>query len=441
MNQAVAGIDYYRAEFARVRDRLPGGARVAAAREAALAHFLDRGFPSLREEDWKYTSVAPIERKAFRTAEAPDARGVTLEALSFAGLDCHRLVFVDGHCVPALGATDELPTGAAVETLGVALADTDDDLALRIAVDEGSSSFVAMNAAFTADGARVRVPAGMTIERPLHLLFIASTEAAGLAQYPRVLIELGAGARLTVIEHYAGPEEAGTFTNTVTSVTLEEGAALEHYKIQEETEQAYHVGSFEAALAAGSRLVQHSISIGARIARHDVRVRLAGREAGVVLNGLYLARGRQHVDHHTRVDHLVPHTTSEEYYRGVINDHGRGVFNGKVVVHPQAVKSAAHQSNKNLLLARHAEVDTKPELEIYADDVQCSHGATVGQLDTAALFYLRSRGIDEHTARSLLVYAFADDVIARVGLRPVRARLEARVLGRMPDAERLREFV
>lgn len=441
MNQAVTGIDYYRAEFARMQDRLPGGARSAAVREAARAHFLARGFPTLREEDWKYTSVAPIERRAFRTAEAPGAGGVRVQALLFAGLDCHRLVFVDGYCARSLGALDGLPAGAAVDTLGAALAEDDGDLAERLAVDERTSSFVAMNAAFTADGARIRLPAGMTVEQPLHLLFIASAEAAGLAQYPRVLIELGAGAQLTVIEHYTGPEEAGTFTNTVTAVTLDEGAVLEHYKIQEETEQAYHVGSFDAALAAGSRLVQHSISIGARLARHDLRVRLAGREAGVVLNGLYLARGRQHVDHHTRVDHLVPHTTSEEYYRGVINDYGRGVFNGKVVVHPQAYKSAARQSNKNLLLARHAEVDTKPELEIYADDVQCSHGATVGQLDAAALFYLRSRGIDEHTARSLLVYAFADDVIARIGLQPVRARLEARVLGRMPDAERLREFV
>lgn len=443
MNHALTGVEHYRGEFARVRDTLPGGPELAALREAALAEFARRGFPGIRDEDWRYTSMAPIERHAFGTAAGGQVSANALAPLLFAGLDCHLLVFVDGRFDAALSRAGELADGVRLQSLREALAHDGARLAplLDLGGDRAPSPFVAMNTAFTADGAWLEVPRGVTMARPVHLLFLATDPSAGLAQYPRVLIEAGAGAAVTVIEHYVGLEGAANLTNTVTTVRLGDAAALEHYKLQQESAQALHVGWMDVEQGRDSRFTQHSISLGARLARHDIRVRLAAPGAGAVLNGLYLARDRQHVDHHTRVDHLVAHTSSEEDYRGVLDGHGRGVFNGKVVVHEQAQKSVARQSNRNLLLAATAEIDTKPELEIYADDVQCSHGATVGQLDEQALFYLRSRGIDAETARTLLIYAFADDVVMRLALAPVRQRLEAEVLGRMPDADKLRNFV
>lgn len=439
----MTGVEHYREEFARLRHELPGGTALAPVREAALARFLDAGFPTLREETWKYTNVRPIARKAFRasaTAGAPPAQGV-LADFGAGALGDIRLVFVDGHHVASLGALDGLPADTRIESLATAIGRDAAALRARFETDDDAPAFAAMNAALGGDGVFVSVPADTRLAATLHLLFLTTAATADLAQYPRVVIELGDGAEADVIEHYAGVAEATSFTNTVTLARLGRGAKLQHVKLQQEAPNTYHIGWMGVEQERDSELVQHSISLGARLARHDLRVRLAGAGASATLRGLYVARGRQHVDHHTRVDHLVAHTVSEEIYRGVLNDHARGVFNGKVVVHEQAVKSVAHQSNRNLLLAPTAEIDTKPELEIYVDDVQCSHGATVGQIDATALFYLRSRGIELDTARSLLVYAFADDVLAGLTHAGLRARVETEVLGRLPDADRLKQFV
>jgi Fe-S cluster assembly protein SufD len=245
-----------------------------------------------------------------------------------------------------------------------------------------------------------------------------------------------------VIESYIGLEDAAeNLTNAVTEIILHAGAALEHYRVQQESVQGYHVSSVHVQQEASSRYESHVIALGGALSRTDIETRLAAAGAETVLNGLYMAGGRQHVDHHTRIDHLAPHTRSAEYYRGVLAGRARAVFNGKVVVHPDAQKTDAHQTNANLLLSADAEVDTKPELEIYADDVKCSHGATVGQLDEDALFYLRARAIDLETARSLLTYAFAEDIISRMRFKPIRERLSRLVLGRLPEQELIREFV
>ncbi len=440
MSGTASALETYRDEFARLAPGLSGAGGARAARAAALEQFLARGLPTTREEDWKYTNVATLGRRAYPLAARADA-GAQAGAIAPLLIEgAHTLVFLDGHPEPALSRAADLPAGARIVFMREALARGEDPAAL-LAVPESASSFAHMNAALGPDGVLVELAPDCAIEAPVHLLFVATGAATGHAQYPRVVIRAGRGARATVIEHYAATGETGHLTSAVTLVTLGEGSAIDHYRVQEEAAQAHHVGLVDATLQASSRLVQHSIALGGRLARVDVRVRLAAAGAEVMLNGLYCGRERQHLDHHTRIDHLVPHTASDEHYRGVLDGHARGVFNGKVVVHPQAQKSVAHQSNRNLLLAPTAEVDTKPELEIYADDVQCSHGATIGQLDAAALFYLRSRGIDERTARGLLVYAFADDIIARVTVPALRRRLEAAVLGRMPDELRMREFV
>ena len=250
-----------------------------------------------------------------------------------------------------------------------------------------------------------------------------------------------ANTEATLIENYIGLDDANYFTNTVTEVSLADGANLQHYKVQQESLNSTHIGNLNVMQQKDSRLISHSISLGGSLVRNDIHSQLAAEGASVVLNGLYMTKGKQHIDNHTRVDHLKPNTHSEENYRGVMNDNSRAVFNGKVIVHPQAQKIEAHQHNANLLLSDNAEIDTKPELEIYADDVKCSHGATVGQLDQDMLFYLRTRAIDEETAKSLLTFAFVEEVISKITLAPLRERLEHLVVGQLPDANLIREFI
>jgi len=256
---------------------------------------------------------------------------------------------------------------------------------------------------------------------------------APTAIFPQVWIRAGRGARVRVIETFKSVANAIGFTNILTDIVAAEQASVEHVKIQDENAKSYHIGNLFIEQARDSEVVSHSLSFGAQLARQDIRVTLDAENAATILNGFYMAEGRQHVDHHTRVDHVAPHTRSEESYKGVLGGAARGVFNGKVVVHPRAFKTDARQSNNCLLLSKDAEADSKPELEIYADDVKCAHGATVGQLDANALFYLRSRGIDADAARRLLTFAFAAEVLNRVPDAPIREALTARVAGRLPD--------
>jgi Fe-S cluster assembly protein SufD len=252
---------------------------------------------------------------------------------------------------------------------------------------------------------------------------------------------LGVNAQAKVIESYGAAGAAAGFTNAVTTVGLADGASLEHYKLQEESEKAFHVARLDVRQARDSRFTSHSVSLGGELTRNDIGAALEAEGAECTLNGLYMVDGRQHVDFHTSVEHTQPRGTSREFYKGILGGRARGVFNGRIHVHPGAQKTDSQQSNQNLLLSRDAEVDTKPELEIYADDVKCSHGATVGQLDPDMLFYLRSRGIDPDAARGLLTYGFAQDVIERMSLDAVRGRLERLIVTRVPDADHVRAMV
>lgn len=426
-------IERYSADFARVEASLPGSriAWLQDARRDALAGFAERGMPTTREEDWKYTDVAAFER---RTLAAPPSRltGAGDDLVGRYALDAawHLLVFVDGRYNPALSRVGTLPKGAMIAGFADVLTREPGLIKAHfIADDRMRQPFALLNTAFAADGAVIRVPADAVIDQPIHLLFL-STGAAS-AVHARNLIIAGANAEMTVIEHYVGEGDAAYFTNAITQVIADENASLALYKLQQESAKAFHIAGIHARQADHSRFASHSISLGAQLARNDISTWL-GMGSDCQLNGLFLADGRRHVDHHTRIDHASPNATSREIYRGILDGAARGVFNGKVVVHQDAQHTDAQQQNHNLLLSKNAEIDTKPELEIYADDVKCTHGATIGQLDDAAMFYLRSRGLDEAAARSLLIYAFAHDIIDRIGLPPLRKFLERQLIERLP---------
>ncbi len=436
--------DRFLADFARVAPLLPG-ARVpwlTRMRHAGLERFAQSGFPSTRDEEWKYTNLAAIEKRDFQAVPQDDdvtsMSSTQFDALALERFPGHRLIFVNGRYVPALSAVGRLPAGVTLQSLADALDRAPDSLQPALTGDSEQTVFGALNAAFMTDGVYIDLPRGTVVEEPIHLFFVATR--ANAAIHPRNVIVAGEGAQLTVIEHYGGADGTTYLTNAVTQIFAARGATVDHYKLQEEALPSFHIAGIHAAQAHGSRLLSHSIALGAALARNDISTTFDAEHCKATLNGLYLVRGRQHVDHHTRIDHLKPDGTSREYYRGLLDGASRGVFNGKVIVHPRAQRTDAHQVNHNLLLSKDAEVDTKPQLEIYADDVKCTHGAAVGQLDDAQLFYLRSRGIDEVTARSLLTYAFARDVIERLRVASLRAALEHTLLARLPQGDRIREL-
>ncbi|MEW6312967.1 MAG: Fe-S cluster assembly protein SufD [Pseudomonadota bacterium] len=432
---------------ARLPQTLPG-ARAAwlwQARQAALERFAARGLPTTRDEEWKYTDVAAVGKRA---SLAPERVGTdekaSVVALEFAQ-ECalpqpgaRRLVFVNGYYEPALSAAGTLPDGVRLGSLAQTLGAGDDDLSAFFAPAAEHTVFANLNTAFATDGAVLHLTPGTAVDAPIYLLFIATAEAGAI--YPRNLIVAEEGSRATVIEHYAGYAGARNFTVAVTQIAVGAGAVLDHYKLLQEGGAALHIAGVHAEQKAGSRFASHSFALGGRLQRNDITVRLAETGCACILNGLYLAADRQLVDHHTRIDHLAPGCSSREYYRGVLDGAARGVFNGKVVVQPGAQKTDAYQANHNLLLSRQAEIDTKPQLEIFADDVKCTHGATVGQLDEDALFYLRCRGIDAELARSMLIHGFANDIIGRVEVPALRAKLEQLLVARLPQGENIEEL-
>jgi Fe-S cluster assembly protein SufD len=436
--------DRFLADFARVARMLPGAGVpwLARLRHAGLERFAQSGFPTTRDEEWKYTSLAAIEKRNFQPVphdgDVMSMSSAQLEALALSRFPGHRLVFVNGWYVPALSAIGRLPAGVKLESLVDALEEAPDSLQPALTDESEQTVFGALNTAFMTDGVYIDLPRGTVVEEPIHLFFVATRADAAI--HPRNVIVAGEGAQLTVIHHYAGADGTTYLTNAVTQIFAARGAGVDHYKLQEEALPSFHIAGIHAAQAHGSRFLSHSIALGAALARNDISTTFDAEHCEATLNGLYVVRGRQHVDHHTRIDHLKPDGTSREYYRGLLDGASRGVFNGKVIVHPQAQRTDAHQINHNLLLSKDAEIDTKPQLEIYADDVKCTHGAAVGQLDDAQLFYLRSRGIDEVTARSLLIYAFARDVIERIRVASLRAVLEHTLLARLPEGDRIREL-
>lgn len=434
-------IDRIVADFQRIERALPGHgvAWLGQGRRAALDWFAQRGYPTARDEDWKYTNPGAIERRFMSAATAPGAVTVgQVSALALGELPCHLLVFVDGRFDPTYSIIGALPDGVSIRSLREVL-EQDAARLEPLLAGEPAHAFAALNLAFMADGVVIELARGAVVERPIHVLYVASE--AETSRHYRNLIVAGENAQATVVEHYAGTEGAAYLTNAVTTIAAQANSNIEHYKLQQESAKAFHIAGIHATQARDSRFTSHSIALGGAIARNDITTRLAAEGAECTLNGFYMVGGRQLVDHHTRIDHAMPRGTSREFYRGVLDGAARGVFNGKVVVHPDAQHTDAEQSNHNLLLSKTAEVDTKPQLEIFADDVKCAHGATVGQLDDNMLFYLRSRGIEPEVAKALLIYAFAHDIIGRIRLDPLKRHIERHLISMLPEGERIKELV
>ncbi len=412
---------------------------ILPVRRRAMDRFQALGFPTTREEDWRFTNVAPIAHTPFQPAGEGIVSGRDLAPFIFGHPEWTQLVFVNGRYAAALSSAPALPTGAKVGSLGSLLVEDSGVLQPHLSrhAPVDLSGFSALNTAFMQDGGVVYVPANVTLERPVHLVFMAAPDAGGTVAHPRNLIVLGAGARASVIESYVSLAPVDTyFTNAVTEVVNGAGAWLEHTRIQRESERAYHVGFTHVDQARDSHYRSFTLAMGGAIARHNLHVRLNAPNIETLLYGLYLSRGEQLVDNHTAIFHDQPNCNSWEVYKGVLEDRSHAVFNGKVFVKPEAQKTDAKQTNRNLLLSDGARVDTKPQLEIFADDVKCTHGAAVGRLDDLALFYLRSRGIGSEEARKLLTYAFAAEVLEEVVVDAVRLELERLVQQRFEQSLR-----
>jgi len=405
---------------------------LTAWRRAAFDRFLAAGFPTQRDERWKYTNLRRLESRAFALADpiaVTDATTPTLTDVS------QRFVFIDGHCMPSLSTHAAQPPGMTAISLGqwmkndpAAVA----DLMAQVGID-ADSAFENLNAAFCEDGLVIDVAPNTQWDDPIHV--VHEWRTSGRMSHPRIVVRLGEHSRCTLIEHYVGGEAIESFTNAVVTIVAAPGASLRHYRLQQESPKTFHIGAVRARIARDARYTNHEIALGGSLARADVTALLEGPGADTKLRGLFVPAGSQHLDNYTRIEHVAPHTTSEEEYRGIADGRGRGVFNGKVKVHPNAQKTDARQLSRNLLLSPTAEIDTKPELEIYANDVKCSHGATTGQLDATALFYLRSRGLDAAEARMLLIRAFAESILETIGPKGLRAALEAWLSERFGAAE------
>lgn len=406
------------------------------ARLAALAEFLKQGFPTQRNEEWKYTSLRRLESRTF----VPSARApVALDAARqpwVAGVGL-RIVLVNGHWAPSLSSMAAQPPGTTIVTLAewikhepaAAL-----DYLLR-ASERAVSSLEQLNTAFFEDGLVVQLAPNVHVDEAVHIVHVWTNTAQPSMSHPRLIIRAGRHSRCTIVEQYVFQGEVESFTNSVATIELEAGAQVRHYRLQQESLRSFHIGHVNVCVREHARYSGHDFSLGGALSRLKVAAYLQESGAHAELHGLIAPMGTQHIDTHTLIEHIAPHTTSGEDYRGIADGRGRGVFNGKVLVHAGAQKTDARQSSRNLLLSATAEIDAKPELEIYADDVKCSHGATTGQLDATALFYLRSRGIPEAQARVLLIHAFAQSVLTSVESRPVREYLETLLTERFGPAQ------
>ncbi len=400
----------------------------------AIELFRASGFPGPKDEEWRFTPIAPLVRATFRPAGSATPVGLTdLEPFLFGRLDWPRLVLVDGRFSPELS---QLPSiaGLAIANLASVVKSGDGDLASDLAEASGRTvtPFASLNAALGMDGTVLRLASDSVMEEPVHLVHVTTPGSDGTVTHPRLLVVIGERARAQVIESYVGLGSEGCYwTNVVCDVRLSRGAWVEHTRIQRESESAYHTGVTEIRQEADSHYRSFSFAIGGAIARHDLRSRLGGSGAEALLYGLYFGRGDQLVDNHTTIFHDQPDCRSWEVYKGILTDRAHGVFNGKIIVQPIAQKTDAKQTNRALLLSDTAKIDTKPQLEIFADDVKCTHGATVGNLDPLARFYLTSRGIPDRVAGELLTYAFAAEVLNEISAEPVRTVLDRLIHGRL----------
>jgi Fe-S cluster assembly protein SufD len=412
-----------------------GPAWLPALRRRAFERFATLGFPTTRDEDWHFTSVTPIAERTFRTVKAAPT-ALTLSDLSAHLVDAswHRLTFVNGRLEPSLSQFTELPADVELAPLSQMLREEpawmERHLGSLAAFDR--AAFTALNTAFMQDGTVLRVPRGTVVDRPLHILHVVDEQSNGGALHPRLLVVAEEASQVTLVESFVGfgKRTDAYLVNHVAEVVVGDGARVDHYKVQREDLDAFHVGTVQVTQGRDSIYHSFSYAAGAQLSRTNVYTRLAGTGGEARLNGLYVLDGSQHADHQTFVEHLAESCASRELYAGVLDGDSHGVFNGKVFVDPVAQKTDGKQTNKALLLSPTARVDTKPQLEIFADDVKCTHGATVGRIDEMALFYLKSRGIGADNARALLTYAFAAEALETIEVDALRLALEGDVFER-----------
>ena len=430
----------YRQAFLELQERREGEsvAWLERLRAGAMERFEESGFPSVKDEEWKYTNVAAIAAVDFQPASLQtSAEGeVDLQGLAlFRHLETAKsqLVFFNGKLRKDLSALTAIPEGVVALDLSAAIADERyreiiwKHLAQQ--ADYVVNGFTALNTALISHGAFVYIPKDAIVSVPLNLLFIS--DGAHVASFPRVLVVAEDNSSATLIESYASTKDSKYFTNAVVEIVLKDGASLEHYKLQRESTEAFHIATTAVDLGRNSRYDATTITFGAQLSRHDFHVTMDHEGAECWVDGLYLVTGSQHTDTHSVIDHRKPHCTSHQLYKGILDGKSRAVFNGKVFVRHDAQKTDAMQTNKNLLLSNEARVDTKPQLEILADDVKCAHGAAVGQIEEDELFYLETRGLHPDLARNLLTYGFAEEVIGKIKIDSIRKQLDEAVLNRL----------
>ena len=426
-----------RTAFEQVQRDSTGNGAVGSLRSRAFTRLGKVGLPTTRLESWRFTNIAPITNRRFTL---PPVRTVDASAISsvvLPGVDGPRAVCIDGRYVSDLSDVAELPAGVVIGSLATALAADEQivgsPLAQLATFDDAERAFTALNTSLLQDGAVVSVPDNTVVDVPIHLLF-AATGGSDVMNHPRVLVNVGKNSQVRLIESYASLADGAYLTNAVTEVVAGDGAVVDHYKLLRESVDAYHIASMHLWLGRSATFSSHAITMGAAIARNDVFAELQGEGAECTLNGLYFVNDTRLVDNHTTIHHAKPHCDSHELYKGILDDRSHAVFNGKIVVAVDAQKTDAKQTSKALLLSEDAQINTKPELEIFADDVKCTHGATIGQLDADALFYLRTRGLGAEQARDVLIHAFATDLLNRIAIKPIRVQLDAVLLQQLPGS-------
>ncbi len=422
------------------RDTARQPAWLDSLRQEAFDLFAGTGFPTTHDEDWRFTNVASIAQTDFALGGASTISEKDLEPFQTSAFAC-RLVFVNGRFSPKLSRIPALPKGVKVGSLATEIAANSSDLEPHLGryLNFQRDPFCALNTAFIEDGAYVHVPRGVVVEEPIYLLFVSVSGGAPAMDHPRNLILADENSQASIVEDYVSLSvgttgEGASLSNAATELVAGDNANASHYMLVRESDQAYNVSTLRIQQGRSANVSTHSLLLSGALVRNNVHPVLAGEGSECLINGLFMANGRQHMDNYMLVEHASPHCNSRQFYNGILNGLSHGVFHGRIIVHKDAQKTDAKQTNRNLLLSDDAQIDTKPQLEIYADDVKCTHGATIGQVAEEALFYLRSRGLDESSARHVLLLAFANECLDRMSPGPLRAHMERLVVGYLPEA-------
>lgn len=422
--------DWYAGAFKDFENRLNGqkSGDIHQLRKKAIQTFLKTGYPSTKNEEWKYTDISAVAELDFKPAQPVSTDQINrddIQKFLFEGLQNSTLVFINGHFRADLSGLKDIPASIKVMSLQQALEQNDHLLEQNIAqhFSDRDESFVSLNTAFMQDGTYIHIPDAVVVEQPLHLLYLSLPGEEPPVSFPRNLIIAGASSQVRIVESYTALKEGEYFTNSVSEIILEKNAHLERYRIQDENLQAFHISNSQISQQRDSRFTDLNLNFGSHLVRNNITATFDDQNGNCVLNGLYVGGSEQLIDNHTNINHAKPHCESHELYKGILDDKARGIFNGKIFVRKDAQKTNAIQANNCILLSDSASIDTKPQLEIFADDVKCTHGATIGQLNEEAFFYMRARGIEKTKARNLLIYAFASEVLDQIEIDSVRDKV------------------